>query len=500
MAWNVIGWIVLGIYTGALSFIFCYSVVQFHLVTLYLLRRKKFKKQQVDSFPLAPINDDLPFVTIQLPIFNELYVVERLLDAMLKIDYPKDKFEVQILDDSTDETTRIVHDKIEKEKHLGVNLQLIRRPERVGFKAGALKYGLEKAKGKYIAIFDADFIPSPDFLRKTIPHLEADPKLGVVQTRWGHINENYSVITRMQAFGLDAHFTIEQVGRNVGEHFINFNGTGGVWRNDTIIDAGNWQPDTLTEDLDLSYRAQLNGWRFKYLEDFESPAELPATMNAVKSQQFRWNKGGAESAIKNMRNVLKTKLPFSTKLHGVFHLLNSAVFLGIFISSLFSIPVLIVKNHTHDMDIMFKIGTVFMFSLFSLGVYYSVSFFRIHGFSLLTFFRFLLTYPVFLSISMGLSLHNAIAVIEGYMGKKSPFIRTPKFNIKDKKDKWIKNVYLSKKLQPVTFFEGLFILYFLGGIGLGIYYNDFGLLAFHTMLVIGYSFVFFFSVKHARFA
>lgn len=500
MEWNVIGWVVIGVYTAALSFIFCYSVIQFHLVTLYLLRRKKFKKQRVDSIPLALLTDDLPFVTIQLPVFNELYVVERLLDAMLKIDYPKDKFEVQVLDDSNDETTKIIQEKIDKEKHLGVDIQLIRRPERIGFKAGALQYGLELAKGKYVAIFDADFIPSPDFLRKTIPHLEADPKLGVVQTRWGHINENYSVITRMQAFGLDAHFTIEQVGRNVGGHFINFNGTGGVWRNATIVDAGNWQPDTLTEDLDLSYRAQIKGWKFKYLEDFESPAELPATMNAVKSQQFRWNKGGAESAVKNMRNVLKTNLPFGTKLHGVFHLLNSAVFLGIFVSSLFSIPVLIVKNHTHDMDVMFKIGTVFMFSLFSLGIYYSVSFFRIHGFSVSTFFRFLITYPVFLSISMGLSLHNAIAVIEGYMGKKTPFIRTPKFNITDKKDKWIKNVYLSKKLHPVTFFEGLLILYFLFGIGLGVVYNDFGLLPFHAMLVIGYSFVFFFSVKHARFA
>ena len=288
------------IYGFFLTFILFYSLIQMHLVILYL-KRGKIKKGST-----IPTPDYFPFVTIQLPIYNELYVVERLILQVSKIDYPKDRFEVQILDDSNDETTQIIRKVILKLKESKVKFDLVRRPNRIGFKAGALAYGMNICQGEFIAIFDADFLPKKDFLKKTIPYF-IDKKVGVVQTKWTHINENYSKLTQIQAFGLDAHFTIEQGGRNYGKYFINFNGTAGVWRKTCIEDAGGWSADTLTEDLDLSYRAQLKGWYFKYLEKVESPAELPAAMNALKNQQFRWTKGAAECTRKNLIRVLKTK-------------------------------------------------------------------------------------------------------------------------------------------------------------------------------------------------
>ena len=217
--------------------------------------------------------------------------MERLLDNIVKLEYPSHKLEIQVLDDSTDESIETTSEQIKRLQDKGFNIHHIRRENRTGFKAGALKEGLTVAKGEYIAIFDADFLPKSDWLKRTIPYFKND-KIGVVQTRWGHINRDYSVLTRVQAFALDAHFTLEQVGRNTKGHFINFNGTAGVWRKECIIDAGNWEGDTLTEDLDLSYRAQLKNWEFKYLEHVETPAELPVVISAARSQQFRWNKGG----------------------------------------------------------------------------------------------------------------------------------------------------------------------------------------------------------------
>ena len=260
------------IYGLTLSFVFLYSIVQINLVINYL-RNSKSRN------PIPLKNDVLPFVTVQLPLYNELYVVERLIDSITKFNYPKDKFEIQILDDSTDETVEIVAKKVADYKAQGFNIYQNRRTIRTGYKAGALAEGLELAKGEFIAIFDADFLPSTTFLCKTLPFFN-DKGIGVVQTKWEHLNKNYSLLTRLQAFGLDAHFTVEQTGRNAGNHFINFNGTAGIWRKSCIQNSGGWQADTLTEDLDLSYRAQLKGWKFKYLEELGSPSELPAAMNA----------------------------------------------------------------------------------------------------------------------------------------------------------------------------------------------------------------------------
>ncbi|EDO28878.1 predicted protein, partial [Nematostella vectensis] len=263
---------------------------------------------------------EIPFVTIQLPIFNEKYVVERLLHSVAALDYPKEKLEVQVLDDSTDDSVIETARLINKHALSGLNIKHIRRENRVGFKAGALKEGLIDAKGEFIVIFDADFVPKPNWLQETIPYFKNE-KVGVVQTRWGHINRNFSILTKIQAFALDAHFTLEQVGRNSKNHFINFNGTAGAWRKSCIIDAGNWESDTLTEDLDLSYRAQLKKWQFVYLEDVETPAELPAVLSAARSQQFRWNKGGAENFRKMSAKVMiANNIQTKTKFHGILHL------------------------------------------------------------------------------------------------------------------------------------------------------------------------------------
>ncbi|PCJ28574.1 MAG: histidine kinase [Flavobacteriales bacterium] len=484
--------ILIVIYGLTLCFIFLYSLVQMNLVINYL--KKKKDNISINEIPTT----DLPFVTIQLPLYNELYVVERLIDSIAAMDYPKDKFEIQILDDSTDETVDIVAKKVTAYKALGFNIYQHRREIRTGYKAGALAEGLSLAKGEFIAIFDADFLPKPEFLIKTLPFFK-DTKIGVVQTKWEHLNRNYSLLTRLQAFGLDAHFTVEQTGRNVGNHFINFNGTAGIWRKSCIEDAGGWEADTLTEDLDLSYRAQLKGWKFKYLEELGSPAELPAAMNALKTQQFRWTKGAAECTRKNLLKVLKNKaLPFSTKLHALFHLMNSSIFICIMLLAILSIPMLMIKNNFVEYRLLFKLGSFFILSVVFLSIYYFVSLASDYENKLKAFFHFIFLFPLFLCVSMGLSLHNALAVIEGYMGKKSPFIRTPKFNIIKNKDVWKENKYLVSSVSFLTVFEFLLTCYFLLGIYSAFYYNDFVLIPFHIMLFLGFGYVTFYSLFHSR--
>jgi cellulose synthase/poly-beta-1,6-N-acetylglucosamine synthase-like glycosyltransferase len=462
-----------------------------HLVILYL--RKKKKKE---ILPIISI-DDFPFVTIQLPIYNELYVVERLIQKVAQIDYPKDRFEIQILDDSTDETTQIIQNAIEDLKGSGVKIDLVRRADRVGFKAGALAYGLKICQGEFIAIFDADFLPTKDFLKKTIPYF-IDKKTGVVQTRWTHINEDYSRLTQIQAFGLDAHFTIEQGGRNHGGYFINFNGTAGVWRKKCIEDAGGWSADTLTEDLDLSYRAQLKGWHFQYLEEVESPAELPAAMNALKNQQFRWTKGAAECTRKNLLKVLKANdLSISTKLHAIFHLMNSFIFICVFSVAILSIPIFYVKHNFLEYASFFKYAAGFMISMVFLLIFYWASLRSLKTSFMTTLKQFIWKFPMFLSVSMGMSLHNGIAVMEGYLGKKSPFVRTPKFNLEKTSDKWHGNKYLASSIGAVTILEGVLFLYFLSGIVLSFHYQSFALLPLFLMLSFGFGYVFFYSIFHS---
>ncbi|UZR93415.1 cellulose synthase family protein [Chondrinema litorale] len=460
---------------------------QLHLTFLYIKekRKKKTTLKQISQ-------DKLPIVTIQLPVFNELYVIERLIDSVVAFNYPIDKLEVQVLDDSTDQTVEIIANRVTYWQNKGYDIQHVRRASREGFKAGALKYGTAIAKGEFIAIFDADFVPEKDFLLKTLPFFENE-KTGVVQTRWGHLNKDYSVLTKLQAFGLDAHFTIEQVGRSSAGSFINFNGTAGIWRKACIIDAGGWQQDTLTEDLDLSYRAQMKGWHFEFLEDVESPAELPVLMPAIKSQQFRWNKGAAETARKHLLTVLKTKITFSNKVHAFFHLLNSSIFVFLLFAAILSIPMLFVKQNSPELELLINIGSVLLFGFFSITLFYWIATQQIEKQH--TFSYFVKIYPLFLCISMGLSLHNALAVIEGLLGFKSPFIRTPKFNITKLKDQWKGNIYIKKSFNWLNLLEGFLGLYFLTGIALGIYLKDYGLMIFHIMLSIGFISVFYYSIK-----
>lgn len=487
--------LIIVIYTVAIVLIFLYALAQLNLLFNYLSAHKK--KDKDPKFDLNNPNE-IPFVTIQLPVYNEMYVMERLLENIAKIDYPKHKFEIQVLDDSTDDSLQTTITQINELQLTGLNIYHVTRTDRSGFKAGALKAGLETAKGEYIAIFDADFLPEPDWLKRTIPYFK-DEQIGVVQTRWGHLNRNYSLLTKIQAFALDAHFTLEQVGRNSKGHFINFNGTAGVWRKSCILDAGNWEGDTLTEDLDLSYRAQLKDWKFKYLEEVETPAELPVVISAAKSQQFRWNKGGAENFRKMMWRVLISKnISAKTKVHGLLHLLNSTMFLNIFLVAVLSIPMLYIKNEYAHLRYYFYIMSFFVVSTVIFFVCYWFMFKQIYGSGYKKFLEYIVMFFTFFSIAMGFSLHNSIAVIEGHLGKRSEFVRTPKFNIKTLKDSWKGNKYLRKKLSVNVFFEGFLMLYFAFGMFsafiVGDQGGDFGLFPFHLMLFLGFGYVFFKSV------
>ena len=487
--------IIIIIYSISLLLIFTYALAQLNLLFNYLSAHKK-KQENNLKFNLENPNE-VPFVTIQLPVYNEMYVMEQLLDNIAKIDYPNDKLEIQVLDDSTDETLLTTRQHIEKLQKTGLDIKHITRTDRKGFKAGALKEGLNIAKGEFIAIFDSDFLPKPNWLRQTVPYFK-DKNIGVVQTRWGHINRNYSLLTKVQAFALDVHFTLEQVGRNSKNHFINFNGTAGIWRKSCIIDAGNWEGDTLTEDLDLSYRAQLKNWKFKYLENVETPAELPIIISAARSQQFRWNKGGAENFQKMLGRLIKNQnISLKTKIHGLLHLLNSTMFLNVLVVSILSIPMLYIKNANPQLRPYFYASSFFVISSIIFFICYWFMYTKIYGKSVKHFIKYVGMFFTFFSIAMGFSLHNSIAVLEGHFGKKSEFVRTPKFNIGNFKNNWKTNKYIKKNISAHVIFEGLLMLYF----GFGIYsaftvgnQGDFGFFPFHLMLFIGFGYVFFKSL------
>jgi len=316
--------IIIVIYFACLTLILFYSILQLSLAIAYVRNKYRLKRGEIEASEPVFDPNNTPKVTVQLPMFNELYVAERIIETVAAFDYPADKLQIQVLDDSTDETQEVIAKKVAEVAARGVNIQHIHRVDRTGYKAGALDDAMDQVEGEFIAIFDADFIPHSDFLQKTMPYFR-DDNVGVVQTRWGHINKKYSLLTELQAFGLNGHFAIEQGGRNASGHFINFNGTGGVWRKKCIEDAGGWEHDTLTEDLDLSYRAQIKGWKFQYLEDVVAPAELPITMSALKSQQHRWMKGGAECFIKMWKTIITAKgVRLSDRIHGLSHLFNSS--------------------------------------------------------------------------------------------------------------------------------------------------------------------------------
>jgi cellulose synthase/poly-beta-1,6-N-acetylglucosamine synthase-like glycosyltransferase len=474
---QLIQYLVIVLYLSALGFILLFSLQQVRLSYTYR-KSKKFKKT-------VRINEkDHPKVTIQLPVFNEKYVIERLIKAVFELDYPADKLEIQILDDSTDETTDIITGLLRRPMGRKLDVKHIHRTVRTGFKAGALAEGLIMARGDLIAIFDADFIPSIDFLKKTTPYFE-DRSVGMVQTRWGHLNKEYSMLTRLQAFGLDAHFSVEQSGRSQSGFFINFNGTAGVWRKEAITDAGGWESDTLTEDLDLSYRAQLRGWKFRFIEEIESPAELPAEIGSLRSQQFRWSKGASQNAKKIIPEVLRSNIPLITKIHAFFHLNNSAVFVCIIIILLLSIPMIILKPDLQYNKVIFSFTSLSLSGFLLLGYFYYPSYIEFNRHSRFKVIKFLFYFPLFLTVSMGLAFHNAIGVIEGWMGIRSSFIRTPKYNLSGRKGTWLNKGYYRPALSPVNIGELAVILYSVSGIIIGIQLNDMGLVPFHLMMAAG---------------
>ncbi len=487
--------ILMGMYFACLILILFYAILQLSLAIAYVRGKLRNRKNPPEKPEFNP--ETAPKVTVQLPMFNEMYVAERIIQKVAEFDYPADKLQIQVLDDSTDETQGLIAKQVAEIAATGVNIQHIHRVDRTGYKAGALDAAMDRVEGDFIAIFDADFIPEPDFLKKTTPYFE-DDNVGVVQTRWGHINKDYSLLTELQAFGLNGHFAIEQGGRNASGHFINFNGTGGIWRKTCIEDAGGWEHDTLTEDLDLSYRAQLKGWRFQYLEDVIAPAELPITMSALKSQQHRWMKGGAECFIKMRRRILTTKnVKFMDRLHGMSHLFNSSVFVFILMVALLSLPVLHIKDSFEDLNFILQFGSIFLISTVFLMFYYWHSYRDKKGNIVLAFFKFILRFFQFLIVSMGLSLNNTVAVLEGYMGIKSSFVRTPKFNV-NKKSEFKVNKYDKKRLSLINIGEGLLMLLFAYTAINRSIYGDIGMVPFHAMLAIGYGLVFFYSVTEVR--
>ena len=490
---DAIYFIILAGYSLVLIYITIYCLMQFQLLYYY---QKSHNSQVKNEIPPS-LPQDPPLVTIQLPIYNEQHVIGRLIDAICQFEYPRAKLQIQILDDSTDQTVEIVANKVEHYRSLGFDIEQIRRDDRKGFKAGALKEGLVKATGDYIAIFDADFLPSKDFLQRTIPYFQ-QKEIAVVQTRWEHINRDYSLLTRLQALQLNVHFTIEQQGRRAANQMLQFNGTAGVWRKQAIEDAGGWNDDTLTEDLDLSIRAQLKGWQIKYLEEVSSPAELPAEMNGFKSQQFRWMKGGAETAKKMLPAIWQSSLPMGRKLHSTIHLLSSTVFVFVFMLGVLSVPLLLALRGLNLNSSIFSIFIIGTLSI--ICVYYVANVANRFTNPQKSFWhdlvKFMFLFPVFLAMSMGLSLHNTIAVIQGYWGRKSEFVRTPKFNIKDLTDSFKKSAYHSKKIDGTTLVEGLLCLYFVFAIFLGFRIKDLSMVLFHALLAIGYGSIFYFSIKH----
>ena len=486
--------LILSLYTLCLVFIALYSLGQLHLIYLYFKNRRA-KKSLPDLVLLdTSSTTQVPYVSIQLPIYNELYVVEGLIDAVCAFNYPKNRLEIQILDDSNDQTVQIIASKVAYYQARGVDIQHVRRRKREGFKAGALAHGLTICKGEFIAIFDADFLPRADFLRQTIPFF-ANPKIGLVQTRWEHLNENYSLLTRLQAMALDAHFSIEQMGRNMG-HFMNFNGTAGVWRKTCIEDAGGWKSDTLTEDLDLSYRAQLKGWEFQYLNNIGTPAQLPITMNAFKSQQFRWVKGAAECARKNLRSVICSEQNLGTKIHAALHLLNTSVFIHVLVISFLALPVALVGNYYSEYyPVVVRISNLSGVS-FILALFFYIAYRDKREISLGSSLCFIVKFSLFVCVSMGLALQNGIGVFEGYLGKKTPFVRTPKFNLVKQAENWKQNKYTSSKISPFLLLETLLLVYFIIGIIFGFYLEQLSSILFHSMLVIGYGIVCGYSYYH----
>jgi len=467
--------LILVLYFFVLSILAIYGWHRYYLVHLYTKNRDKVPG---DLPPLA--RKDLPQVTIQLPIYNEMYVADRLIDTVCEMDYPRELLEIQVLDDSTDETTEIAELAVRRHAARGFDIKYLHRVDRTGYKAGALEAGLRTAKANYIAIFDADFIPPKDFLLKTLPHFN-DPQTGMVQARWGHINADYSLLTKVQAILLDAHFVLEHGGRNRAGCFFNFNGTAGVWRREAIDSAGGWQHDTLTEDLDLSYRAQLRGWKFKFLPHVVSPAEVPVEMNSFKSQQHRWAKGSIQTCMKLLPQILRSKQPLQVKVEAFFHLTANFNYLLMCALSVLMFPAMWVRYNMGWTETLLIDLPLFMLATWSFFRFYMKSQKELHS-----DWRSRLKYlPFLMSIGIGLSINNTKAVLEALFRKQSEFARTPKYGIERDSDEWAGKKY-HQTVGTQSIIELALGLYFTGTVFYALSNQIYGTVPFLMLFQVGF--------------
>jgi len=464
---------ILGLYFFVLSILAVYGWHRYYLVYLYTKNRDQVPRPAGEF-------DPLPVVTVQLPVFNEMYVVDRLIGAVARLEYPRDRLEIQVLDDSTDETREIAEAAVRRLTARGLDVTYLHRTDRKGYKAGALADGLRVARGEFVAIFDADFLPTPDFLRQAIHHF-TDPGVGMVQARWGHINQDYSLLTKVQAILLDGHFVLEHGGRNRAGCFFNFNGTAGMWRRTAIDDAGGWQGDTLTEDLDLSYRAQLKGWRFVFLPDVIAPAEVPVEMNAFKSQQFRWAKGSIQTCRKLLPALLAADLPFGVKAEAFFHLSANFNYPLMILLSVLMFPAMYVRYNMGWYEMLLIDVPFFVAATASVGYFYMVCQREAYP-----DWRARLKYlPLLMSVGIGLSVNNTRAVLEAMVGRQSEFTRTPKYGIERNGDDWMGKRYRQlTAVQPLI--ELALGLYFTGAVLYALANGIYGSLPFLVLFQVGF--------------
>ena len=466
-----------------------YGMHRYQLVYLYFKYRKNKTTDPPSHFA------ELPRVTIQLPIFNEQYVIDRLVDCVCKMEYPTDKLEIQVLDDSTDETVEVARAVVERYAAMGHNISYHHRTNREGYKAGALDAGLRVSTGEFVAIFDADFTPYPDWLMKVIHHF-ADPQVGMVQTRWTHLNRNYSFLTEVEAILLDGHFVLEHGGRSRAGVFFNFNGTAGMWRRQAIDDAGGWEHDTLTEDTDLSYRSQLKGWKFKYLQDVECPAELPIEMTAFKTQQARWAKGLIQCSKKDLPKVLRADVSRREKIEAWYHLTANLSYPLMIVLSVLLMPAMILRFYQGWFQMLYIDLPLFMASTFSISSFYLMSQKELFPKSWLRTFLYL---PPLMALGIGLTVTNTIAVLEAIVGKQTAFARTPKYRVVTKQDKSVAAKRYRKRLGWIPYIELLIGCYFALAVWYAIANENYFTVPFLFLFVFGYWYTGLMSLLQGRF-
>jgi cellulose synthase/poly-beta-1,6-N-acetylglucosamine synthase-like glycosyltransferase len=440
------------VYYVVLALLAMYGAHRVLMVSLYYRHRRDVPRPAADE--LSP----LPRVTVQLPLYNEVYVAERLIEAVASLDYPRELLEIQVLDDSTDETREVARATTERFRARGFDIVYLHRNDRQGFKAGALQAGMEAAHGEYLMIFDADFVPRPEILRKALPYF-TDPQVGMVQARWEHLNRDFSLLTRIQSIFLDGHFVIEHTARHRSGRFFNFNGTAGIWRRRCLEEVGGWQADTLTEDLDASYRAQLAGWKFVYLKDVVVPAELPVDMNGFKSQQHRWTKGSIQTGKKLLPKIFASDFPWKVKMEAFFHLTNNFSYLLVVLLALLIVPAIVIRERIGWRRMAILDFPLFFCATFSFIAFY-VSSQREIGRELRPTLKYM---PFLMSFGIGLSLNNVQAVLEAVFNRKTEFTRTPKYRIEGGQGDWRGKKYRAPGNSSVVG-EVVLAVYFLASI------------------------------------